>query len=152
MSFGLICRMFFFFPTKMRVGFTCPDLERSSCLRLFYKIAFPKYSINFIRKHPQWSPWTGKVNSKQIFYRTTPDDTSLVIFLDHFGTQIITNFTCSKSTKETTIWCEICLKLTKTTQINPFQCSVAFHIETSHLVCRAKQMTGVHVACKTGLK
>ena len=35
---------------------------------------------------------------------------------------------------------------------NPFQASVAFHIETSHLFCRAKQITGFHVKRNTGLK
>ena len=29
--------------------------------------------------------------------------------------------------------------------INPFQSSVVFHIETSHLFCRAKQMTGFYM-------
>ena len=35
---------------------------------------------------------------------------------------------------------------------NPFQPSVAFHIETSHLICTANQMTGFYLECKTGLK
>ena len=35
---------------------------------------------------------------------------------------------------------------------NPFQSSVAFHIETSHLICIANQMTGVYMECSTGLK
>ena len=30
--------------------------------------------------------------------------------------------------------------------------SVAFHIETSHLICRANQMTGFYIKCNTGLK
>ena len=29
--------------------------------------------------------------------------------------------------------------------LNPFQLSVAFHIETSHLFCTEKQMTGFYV-------
>ena len=32
---------------------------------------------------------------------------------------------------------------------NPFQPSVTYHIETSHLFCFAKQMTGFHMKCKT---
>ena len=36
--------------------------------------------------------------------------------------------------------------------VNPFQPSVAFHIETSHLFCRAKQITGFYMKCNTGLK
>ena len=35
---------------------------------------------------------------------------------------------------------------------NPFQPSVAFHIETSHFFCRAKQMTSFYVKRNTGLK
>ena len=37
-------------------------------------------------------------------------------------------------------------------QINPFQPSVAFHIETSHLICIASKMTGFYIKCNTGLK
>ena len=36
--------------------------------------------------------------------------------------------------------------------INPFQPSVAFHMETSYLICTANQMTGFHMKCNTGLK
>ena len=36
--------------------------------------------------------------------------------------------------------------------INSFQPSVALHIETSHLVCPANQMTGFYMKCNTGLK
>ena len=36
--------------------------------------------------------------------------------------------------------------------INPFQPSVAFHIETSHLFCVGKKMTGFYMKCNTGLK
>ena len=35
---------------------------------------------------------------------------------------------------------------------DPFQPSVAFHIETSHLTCIANEMTGFYMKCKTGLK
>ena len=35
---------------------------------------------------------------------------------------------------------------------NPFQPSAAFHIETSHLFCSAKQMTGFYMKRNTGLK
>ena len=35
---------------------------------------------------------------------------------------------------------------------NPFQSSVTFHIETSHLICNAKQMTGFYMECNTWLK
>ena len=41
---------------------------------------------------------------------------------------------------------------TKMTDIDPFQPSVAFQIETSHLFRSANQMTGVHMKCNTGLK
>ena len=30
---------------------------------------------------------------------------------------------------------------------NPFQPSVAFHTETLHLTCKAKQMTGFYMKC-----
>ena len=36
--------------------------------------------------------------------------------------------------------------------INPFQPSVTFHIETSHLICSAKQITGFYMKYNTGLK
>ena len=36
--------------------------------------------------------------------------------------------------------------------INLFQPSVAFHIEISHLLCKAKQMTGFYMERNTGLK
>ena len=36
--------------------------------------------------------------------------------------------------------------------INPFQPSLAFHTETSHLFCSADQMTGFYMECNTGLK
>ena len=34
----------------------------------------------------------------------------------------------------------------------PFLPSFAFHIEISHFVCSAKQMTGFYMKCNTGLK
>ena len=34
---------------------------------------------------------------------------------------------------------------------NPFQPSVSFNIETNHLICVAKQMTGFYTECNTGL-
>ena len=36
--------------------------------------------------------------------------------------------------------------------INPFQPSVVFHIETSQLLCRAKEITGFLMRCNTGLE
>ena len=36
--------------------------------------------------------------------------------------------------------------------INLFQPSVAFHIKTSHLICKANQMTGIYTKCKTVLE
>ena len=36
--------------------------------------------------------------------------------------------------------------------LNPFQTSVAFHIETSHFFCSAKQMTGFYMKHNTRLK
>ena len=36
--------------------------------------------------------------------------------------------------------------------LKAFQPSVAFHIETSHLFCKAKQMTGFYMKRCTGLK
>ena len=35
---------------------------------------------------------------------------------------------------------------------NPFQPSVAFHIETIHLICSASKMTGFYLKLNTGLK
>ena len=39
-----------------------------------------------------------------------------------------------------------------TCSINPFQPNVTFHIETIHLFCRAKKMTGFNMKHNTGLK
>ena len=36
--------------------------------------------------------------------------------------------------------------------VNSFQSSAAFLIETSHLICSANQMTGFYVNCNTELK
>ena len=36
--------------------------------------------------------------------------------------------------------------------VNPFQPSVAFHTEISHLICNAKQMTGFYTECNTSMK
>ena len=36
--------------------------------------------------------------------------------------------------------------------VNPFQTNVALHIETSHLFCRAKLMTGFYMKRNIGLK
>ena len=36
--------------------------------------------------------------------------------------------------------------------VDPFQPSVAFHIETSQLFCRAKRMTDFYMECNTELK
>ena len=35
--------------------------------------------------------------------------------------------------------------------LNPLQPNIAIHIETSHLFCKAKQMTGFYMKCNTGL-
>ena len=37
-------------------------------------------------------------------------------------------------------------------KINLRKSSVEFHIETSHLICRAKQVTGFYMKCNTGPK
>ena len=44
------------------------------------------------------------------------------------------------------ISCELCMLP------NPFRPSVAFNIETFHLICIAKQLTGFYRECNTGLK
>ena len=36
--------------------------------------------------------------------------------------------------------------------LKPFQLRAAFHIETSHLICNAYQMTGFYMKSITGLK
>ena len=36
--------------------------------------------------------------------------------------------------------------------LNTFQTNIAFYIETIHLICSGKQMTGFYMKCKTGLK
>ena len=36
--------------------------------------------------------------------------------------------------------------------LNPFHPSVAFHIETSHLICTTNQMTDFYMKFKAGLK
>ena len=36
--------------------------------------------------------------------------------------------------------------------VNPFQPSIAFHVETSHLICFANQITGFYMKCNNGLK
>ena len=35
--------------------------------------------------------------------------------------------------------------------LNPFQPSVAFHIETSHLLCTKNQMAGFYMKCNSGM-
>ena len=47
------------------------------------------------------------------------------------------------------IW-TICFKLSEKPIINSFQLSDAFHTETCHLFCRAKQMTGFYMKHNTG--
>ena len=51
---------------------------------------------------------------------------------------------------------EKCVNFVKVPQskkiVNPFQHSVAFYIETSHLICSVYQMTGFFMKCNTGLK
>ena len=42
--------------------------------------------------------------------------------------------------------------MTTPPRIKLFQPSAAFHIETTHLFCCAKQMTGFYMKCNTGLK
>ena len=37
-------------------------------------------------------------------------------------------------------------------RVNSFQPSNAFHIEISHLICHANQMTGFYMKCNTCLK
>ena len=37
-------------------------------------------------------------------------------------------------------------------RVNPFLPNVAFDIETNHLICKAKQMTGFYIKRNTGLK
>ena len=36
--------------------------------------------------------------------------------------------------------------------LNPFQSSAGFHIETSHLICIANQVTGFYMKCSPELK
>ena len=36
--------------------------------------------------------------------------------------------------------------------VNLFQSSVAFHVETSHLICTANQINGFYIKCNNGLK
>ena len=36
--------------------------------------------------------------------------------------------------------------------LNPLQPSVAFHIETSHLICTTNQISGFYIKCNAGLK
>ena len=36
-------------------------------------------------------------------------------------------------------------------QLNPFQSSVVFHIETSSLICSAIEMNGFYLICNIGL-
>ena len=43
-----------------------------------------------------------------------------------------------------------CIKREET--VEPFQLSIVFHIETSPLFCRVKQMTGFYMKRNTGLK
>ena len=42
--------------------------------------------------------------------------------------------------------------LDQITGINTIMSSVAFHIETSNLICSANQITGFYIKCNTGLK
>ena len=57
------------------------------------------------------------------------------------------------------IWVEIfgqpcsCLqKFYEDVWIDPFQSSIAFHVETNRLIYYANHMTGFHMECNTGLK
>ena len=47
---------------------------------------------------------------------------------------------------------ENCKIVQKTAPFILFQPSVAFHIETRHLICSANQITGFYMKCNTGLK
>ena len=40
----------------------------------------------------------------------------------------------------------------KSSEFNSFQLSVAFHIETSHLACKANEVSGFYMKCNTRLK
>ena len=44
-----------------------------------------------------------------------------------------------------------CPESKRSKRVNPFQPIVAFHIETSHLFCSARQMTSFYMKRKTGL-
>ena len=47
---------------------------------------------------------------------------------------------------------DIACSLNTTTEFNPFQRNITFHIETSHLTCTANQMAGLYMKCNTRLK
>ena len=70
--------------------------------------------------------------------------------------------TCSKSTEKTSdffskLWADWCLQssfmiTSALDSCNPFQPSVAFHIETNHLICTLNQMNGFYMKFNTELK
>ena len=41
--------------------------------------------------------------------------------------------------------------IAKVLEVSPFRPRAEFHIETSHLFCSAKKMTGFYMKCNTGL-
>ena len=96
---------------------------------LFHKTAGWKLkAYNFIEKRLQ-----NTENKKHIFWRTSPKDCCWEYWKMNVGKNV--GFSAEYWKKN----------------INPFQPSVAFHIETSHLVCTENRMTGFYMKCNIGL-
>ena len=59
---------------------------------------------------------------------------------------------CKEQTTTSAKASKVLLHYVDLVRIYPFQTSVAFHIETSRLFCRAKQMIGFYMKRNTELK
>ena len=77
-----------------------------------------------------------------VWSRENPDQKKLRISFGHFSRS--GGFCCANNTK-LHYWSTMNF-------ISPFHPRVAFHIETSHLICNANQMTGSCIECNSGLK
>ena len=82
------------------------------------------------------------VKHPQTIFRLLP--TNCVSVFDHFVGLAL------KGLKKIDFNCKI--QFRTNLPFNPFQPSIAFHIETSHLLCFAKQKTGFYMKCNTDLK
>ena len=72
--------------------------------------------------------------------------------LKRYGLLILSNFLQAVFHKLYLVHSWILCPIYVHNPFNPFHLSVAFHIETSHLICSANQMIGFYMKCNTRLK